>query len=272
MKFSIKKIDRQKDFSHKYPISDISIARKFAKLVRKELGDFVMALALFGSSARGERQSRDIDILIIIDDVHLELNREVVQTYRIILAKLIAEVSPERLHVQTMNWTTFWEYVRAGDPVAINILRDSIALIDTGFFDPLQTLLFQGRIRPSHESIWTYYSLAPASLQRAKANIDMAVIDLYWAVIDSAHAALMSIGEIPPSPAHVADMIKKKLVEPGHIDERYAYIMEHMYDVSKKIMHREVASVDGKTYDKYVRLAHEFVNEMKKFIEKKKEN
>jgi len=270
MKFKIKKPDRQKHFSQKYPTTDLAIARRFAKRMRKEFGDFVVALALFGSSARGQRHSKDIDILIIVNDIHIDFSKELVQTYRVILAKSVADISPERLHVQTMKWSSFWEYIRSGDPVAINILRDSIALIDTGFFDPLQTLLFQGRIRPSWESIWTYYSLAPASLSRAKANIDMAVIDLYWAVIDAAHAALMTLGEIPPSPSHVAEMIQEKLVEPGHVDERYSYIMGHMHDVAKKVMNREIKTIDGKTYDKYRKLAKDFVEEMKKFIEKKR--
>ena len=97
----------------------------------------------------------------------------------------------------------------------------------------------------------------------------MAVIDLYWAAIDAAHAALMKIGEIPPSPSHVSELIKEKLVKPGHVHERYAYIMEHLYEVAKKIMHKEVQAVDGKTYDKYKRLSEDFVEEMRKLIEKK---
>ena len=135
------KVPRGPSFEHKYNPADLKIARKFANKVYKELGDFVVALTMFGSTARGERHKHgDIDILVIIDDIHVRLNREIVETYRIIIAKAAADVDSKRLHVQTMAWSSFWEYVRVGDPVAINVLRDSIALIDIGFFDPLQIL------------------------------------------------------------------------------------------------------------------------------------
>ena len=270
MKFPIKKRDHDR-FVHKYPSADLKIARKFAKKVYAELGDFCVALVLFGSSARGERGKHgDIDILVMIDDIHVQVTRDIVETYRIIIGKAIADVDPKRLHVQTMEWSAFWEYIRAGDPVAINILRDSIALIDIGFFDPLQILLKSGRIRPTAEAVWTYYSMAPASLSRAKTHIDMGIVDLYWAAIDAAHAALMSIGEIPVSPSHVPEAINEKLVKPGYVTKREADIMKHLYEVSKKILHREASGFDGKTYDRYRKLSGEFVHSMKKFIESRR--
>ncbi len=249
--------------------ADSAIANRFAKAIYKEMGDFIAGLIVFGSSARRETSTNDIDILIIIDDVGMRMSKEIVQTYRIILAKTVAKISPEKLHIQTMTWTSFWEYVRAGDPVAINILRDGIPLIDQGFIAPLKVLLYNGRIRPSAESVWTYYSLAPASIQRAKSRMDMAIVDLYWAMIDSAHAALMSIGEIPPSPSYIADMIHKKLVEPGYVDEEYFHIAKKLYTISKKIIRKEVAGYTGKQYDEYQKLAEKFTKEMKKIIEKR---
>ena len=253
-----------------YPKSNITIAKKFSKAIYRELGDFISGLILFGSVARTNTKSADIDILIIIDDVALQLTKEIVQTYRIILAKTVSNIAPDKLHIQTMSWTSFWEYVRAGDPVAVNILRDGIPLIDKGFFSPLKTLLYAGRIRPSQESVWTYYSLAPASLERSKARMEMAIIDLYWAMIDSAHAALMSIGEIPTSPSHIAEMIREKLVTPGYVEDEYADIAEELYKVSKKIIHKEKNDFTGQEYDSYKELANKFTDKMKKIIEKRK--
>ena len=159
--------------------------------------------------------------------------------------------------------------MRAGDPVAMNILRDSIALIDIGFFDPLQILLSSGRIRPTPEAIWTYFAMAPAAIQRSQTHIDMSIVDLYWASIDASHAALMSLGEIPPSPSHVADLIEEKMVQPGYVKKRYADIMRHLYEVSKRILHRQIANLDGRDYDRYRRLTDDFVKTMRKFIEKR---
>ena len=235
-----------------------------------EFGTFISALILFGSAIKNpSNPKRDIDILVVVDDVKIKFTRELVQTYRIITEKAIANVDPKRLHVQSMKLTSFWEYVRAGDPVAINVLRYGVSLIDTGFFDPLQILLDQGRIRPSKESVYTYFTMAPVSLSRSNQHILAATVDLYWATIDAAHAALMSSGEIPPSPEHVADLMEIKLIKPNHVSKRYADIMRKMYSVYKKIIRREIQNISGKEYDKLRSESEDFVKEMKKYIEKK---
>ena len=252
-----------------YLQQDVEIARKFAKLIYKEFGTFIKALVLFGSTLKTPRgPKKDIDILIILDDVTVQFSKELVETYRIITQKIIADVSPQKLHIQTMKFTSFWEYVRNGDPVAINILRNGLALIDTGFFDPLQALLDQGRLRPSEESIYTYFTMAPASLSRANNHMLTACVDLYWAAIDASHAVLMKFGEIPPSPDHVADLLERKLVRKRHINKKYSDMMRKLYILFKKITHREIKTISGIEYEKYRKLSETFVNKMKKYIEK----
>jgi len=262
--------------SPKYEKHEIDIVLSFAKEAKKEFKDLLKAIVLFGSTARKtnditkntEQKSNDIDVLIIIDDVRIDLSPELIQTYRIILEKIIAKTS-KKLHVTSLRFTNFWEYIRAGDPIAINILRDGIPIIDTGFFEPLQILLYQGRIRPSAESIQNYLALAPQTLQNSKQHILQATLDLYWAVIDAAHAALMSINEVPPSPAHVADMLEEKLVKRGLIRKEHAYTMRNFYALGKSIMHGELLQISGDQYDVYYKEAFSFVMDMKTFIEKK---
>jgi predicted nucleotidyltransferase len=268
MKF--KQQPRTRKVNIEYPKTDFDIARKFAGAIYKEFGTFIKAVVLFGSSTQKNRKKGDIDILIVVDDVRMKMSEEITQAYRIILEKTVANIDRERLHIQSMKFTNFWEYVRAGDPVAINILRYGVALIDTGFFDPLQALLDDGRIRPSEESIYTYFVMAPASLKRAKDHMLSATVDLYWAVIDAAHAALMKYGEIPPSPDHVADMMEKTLIKKKHISKKSATTMRTFYKLFKGIVNREIKDVSGKDYDNYRKQAEHFVKEIKKYIEKKK--
>jgi len=248
----------------KYHEQDLEIATRFAKKVYKELTNLVKAIVLFGSSARKEEKSADIDMLIVIDDVRVELTPELLETYKIIVDKQILDTS-KRLHIITLKFTTFWEYVRAGDPVAINILRDGLALIDSGFFDPMQALLFRGRIRPSPESVNNYFARAPTTLNNSSWHILQATLDLYWAVIDAAHAALMSQGYIPPSPNHVPDMLEE-LVKKGKLEEKYVNSMKKFYKVMKQITHREIGFVAGSEYDVYRKEAEEFVKRMGKFF------
>lgn len=270
MEFRIEKRKRAVDIH--YPKEQFDIARDFASRVYKEFGAFIKALILFGSTTKTPKMAKeaDIDVLIIIDDVSVNLSRDLVQTYRIIVEKILTNMKDgERLHIQSMKLSSFWEYVRAGDPVAINVLRYGLALVDTGIFDPLQALLDNGRIRPTRESVYTYFTMAPASVSRSKEHILSAMVDLYWASVDAAHAALMCLGETPPSPDHVADMLDERMVRKGLLKSRYARIMRNNYNVFKQIIHRQVKEVEGKEYDHFKAETIDFVNEMRKFIEKR---
>ena len=207
MEFRIQQ--RENPNKNNYSKEEFDTAYRFAKKVYKEFGNFIKAIVLFGSAARKTGSGKgDIDILVVVNDVTTVITGEMVEAYRVIMERLVNETS-QRLHVTTLKLTNFWEYIRKGDPIGINLLRDGVSLVDSGFFDPLQALLYQGRIRPTWESVWTYFSRAPQTLHNSKWHILQATIDLYWAVIDAAHAALMKIGEIPPSPGHVADMLEE---------------------------------------------------------------
>lgn len=251
-----------------YTADDYKLARTFAEKMQKELqGGFLKAAVLFGSTARREKtfHEPDIDILLIINDLTMILSPEVVEAYRVITANTASKVC-KRLHITTFKLTSFWDYLRNGDPVAVNILRDGVPLYDAGFFEPAQALLFQGRIRPTKESVWTYFTRAPNTLKSAEWHVLQGALDLYWAVIDSAHAALMHYGEVPPSPAHVADMIYEKLVKRKLCSRREADTMEFFYELSKKITHNELHDISGKEFDSHLVRAKEFVDIMRRII------
>jgi len=267
MKFQVKRKEKR-EIEKTYPQQEFTIAKTFATRVYKEFGAFTKGIILFGSTVK-KTKANDIDILIILDDIKIEFTEDVIQTYRIILQKIVADTAPERLHIQTMKFTSFWEYVRAGDPVATNILRYGVALVDTGFFDPLQALLDQGRIRPSREAITTYFAMAPSSIHKAKQHLLTAGVDLYWGVIDAAHAALMKHGEVPPSPDHVAEIMEATLIKERKVSKASAATMREMYTLFKDITSRKRKELTGKEYDAYKKKAEDFVKEMEKFIRKK---
>ena len=109
-----------------------------------------------------------------------------------------------------------------------------------------------------------------ASLFRSRDHLLAGAVDLYWACIDAAHSALMSIGEIPPSPEHAGDILRERLVNGRKVESKYASIMQELYLVSKKITHREIKYISGKEYDRLRTQTEDFVKRMKKFIEEKK--
>lgn len=267
------KIERKAQFTEPdYSPEDYKTAQRFADALKRELGtEFLKAVVLFGSTARGDSktiQERDIDVLLIINDLTIVLNPEVISAYRVIVERTASKIN-KRLHITTLKLTNFWDYLRNGDPLAINILRDGVVLHDAGFFMPAQALLYQGRIRPTQESVWGYFVRAPATLNNSEWHVLQATLDLYWAVIDAAHAALMKVGEVPPTPAHVAGLIEKKLVAKGLAPKRAVQVMEFFYNLSKKITHRELTKVMGKDYDNYKKEAEQFIEQMRKIVEEK---
>lgn len=249
-----------------------TLAYTFSARIAKELGRLCRAIVLFGSAAQHlqAHPSRadslgDIDIMVILDDVTIKLTDDILTGYRVIVENTVNDVSP-RLHVTTVTFTTFYEYVRVADPVMVNILRSGEALLDTGFFEPFQALLRQGRIRPTTEAIWAYYLRAPQTLLNSQGHIMQAALDLYWACIDAAHAAIMAAGETPVSPKQAAGLLRHLYVEKGLLEERYAQTMEHFYELSKDIIHRRVATMSAEYYDELYAEAKAFVDRMRGFL------
>ncbi|MBU1975282.1 MAG: nucleotidyltransferase domain-containing protein [Nanoarchaeota archaeon] len=268
MDFAIPKVKKKN--LEKYHPTHKDIAFEFAKRIKKEVGDYIKMIVLFGSTTRKQttkERTGDIDIMIILDDTIFTLDQDFTQTYRIIVEKTINTIS-RKLHITTFRLTTWWEYIRAGDPVAINILRDGVALVDPGIFDPLQMLLYQGRIRPTPESAYAYYQRAPNTLRNSKWHVMQATIDLYWAVIDAAHAALIKLNCVPPSPEFVPQLLEDKMVKKGLLDKKYVKVVDRFYHIAKGVMHNQITHVDGDNYDQYYKEAEEFVKVMQDFLKK----
>ncbi|MBT3463739.1 nucleotidyltransferase domain-containing protein [archaeon] len=255
------------DLKKEYKKDDIDLAYQFAADLHKEAGKFVKGVILFGSKARKKKIHHDIDILVIMDDISVEVTKEFVQTYRIIVQNLVAKIST-KLHITTFKLTSFWELLRKGDPIAINILRDGVPIIDTELFRPMQVLLYQGRIKPSKEALWAYLYKSTQTMQNSRLHLIKATIDLYWAVIDAAESALMTVHAIPPSPEHVAELMHEKLVKTNLLDKKYVDLVMDFYVINKQIETREIKFVTGKDYDKYFKKAEEFIGAIKILVNK----
>jgi hypothetical protein len=204
----------------------------------------------------------------VVDDVTHRITDEVTAHYQQLVTRIATRTS-RRLHLNTLKLSNFFEYCREGDPVVISMLRDGVILHDTGFFAPAQLLLQQGRIRPSREAIWTYYSRPANTLRSAQKHILSACVDLYWAAIDSAHAALMSVGEVPPSPEHVPELLEHALVRRGLLPVSVPKAVRELYRLQKGILHREVREVTGEQYDLYLTEALKAVDALRTVVERK---
>jgi len=260
-----------------YKTADYRLADKFAKEMKKELKEFLKSAILFGSSARREKPlyERDIDLLIIVDDLTLVLSPEVVEAYRVITERTASKIS-KRLHITTMKLTNFWEYVRNGDPLAVNMLRDGVPFFDRGIFMPWKQLLKMGKIKPSQEAIDLYMSSGEQVLDRVKFKLrDIGSDDFFWATVTPGQAALMLYGIPPPSPKETPELMREIFVKKEKLlEEKDIKTIENVLAVRKAIEHGEKKTITGKEIDELVESCTKYLKRLRKLfsqIEKIKE-
>ena len=262
---------RERHQSHEYSDYEFKMAQDFAKRLDVELGEFLHCMVLFGSAVKTAHTTiyeKDIDVLIIINDMTKILNPEVVEAYRIIVYNTAKQLS-SRFHVNTLKVSDFWDYVRNGDPLIVNILRDGKALLDKGLWEPVQALFNQGRVRPTQENVWVYYMRAPSAITSAKWHMLQACLDLYWAVIDASHALLISQGEAPISPKHISASMMQ-WAKKGKIHKQHAKTVEEFYNLSKQIITRDIKEISGAEYEEYRAKAQGFIDEMIPIVKEQK--
>ena len=249
--------------------TDYDIAYDFAVKAYTKFQEVIKSIALFGSVAKKTPYKKsDIDIIIIVDDCTILWDEELIAWYREGLSMLIAKQKYKKeLHINTVTLSAFWKELMEGDPVAINVLRAGVPLVDYGgFFTPLKILLRRGKIKPTAEAIFIAMQRAPMHLSRSRYAILGAVEGLYWAMVDGAHGALMASGHTPPSPEHVYDMLIK--VFGTKLNKKYANHFKEMYSIAHNITHGNIKVVHGKDIDDLREKAEDFVDEMKKLVRK----
>ncbi len=247
--------------------TDYDIAYDFATKAYKKFQESIKSIVLFGSvSKKKSTKGSDIDILVIVDDCSIQWDQELIAWYRQEMGKILENQS-EKLHINTVTLSTFWEDVREGEPAAINIIRYGQTLIDFGgFFDPLKSLLAKGRIRPTPEAIFTTLRRAPLHISRAKFDIINSIEHLYWAMVDSAHSALMAKNQIPPSPEHVGEMLEE--VFNKTLDKKYIKWYNEMYHLAHDIVHGNVKHLTGKDIDVLMARTIEFEKKLREITSK----
>lgn len=246
------------------------IAMDFAMKVYGKFDQMIKSIVLFGSSAKKIAVAgSDIDIVVIIDDVSIRWNEELIAWYREELGKLIS-TNPYRksLHINTVKLSTWWDDMMKGDPVVINVLRYGDALIDFGgFFAPLRLLLKQGKIRSTPESIYTLLQRAPGHMTRARQSMVAVADGLYWTMVDSAHAALISAGVMPASPEEIGHVLSKHFVDKKMLKGKYVKSYDEIRGVVKDIAHGDRMRIKGKDLDRWFEMADDFLAEMARLVD-----
>lgn len=249
--------------------TDKEIAMDFAIKIHERFDKLIKASILFGSQAKNvAKVGSDIDIIVLLDDASISWDLELISWYREELSKLVNNFDyGKELHINTVKLTTWWYDLLHGDPVVINILRYGEGLIDSGgFFNPIKSLLIQGKIHSTPEAVYAALQRAPAHLARSRASEIGAIEGVYWTMVDSAQAALMTAGKLPPSPEHIPELLKETFVDKGVLKINSVNSMRELYNLHKSISHGEVSSITGVEIDKWQSIADKFLGDMTKLI------
>jgi len=260
-----------KDFPTLNLINETDIALDFAKKVYQKFDKLVKSVILFGSTVKKNNTSgSDIDIIIIIDDASVKFDAELTAWYREGLGKIMqANPYKQELHINTVKLTTWWNDLLKGDPTVINIIRYGEELIDFGgFFRPLRILLQEGKISSTPEAIYTCLQRAPLHLANSKRAEISSVEGLYWAMIDSAHALLMTAKITPPSPEHIPQLLKETFVDKKLLDSKYIGWYEEVFNLHKGITHGTIRDVQGQDLDDLQKKTEQFIGVMAETINK----
>ena len=89
---------------------------------------------------------------------------------------------------------------------------------------------------------------------------------LYWAMVDSAHAALIAANIPPASPEHVAVDLKTTFVDSGKLNMKYVVWYRDLLMLHKSIVHGQVKELRGIEIDAWQDRAEEFLETMAKLV------
>lgn len=250
---------------------DVRLIYDFAsRLASKDyFAGMIQGIVLFGSAARGNKDELgDVDLLCLVDDVSLPVDETVINAYNLAVGKLLVELkAQDRLHLTTLGITKFWDSVKNGDPLILTILRDGKAIVDTGFFKPLKSMLEKGMIRPSSESVYAHKKMAESLFKASSTRITSSMVDLYWAVVDMTHAVVMSEGYLPTYPSKSPELFSMVAKKHG-LSVKYSKLIDDIVKLVKSIQNRKNKDFTGADYDVWSARVDEFLNVCKKIIDK----
>ncbi len=270
-----KKISKKKINKKNIPTlqlkTETKIAMDFATKVYKKFEKSIKSVILFGSTVKQTSVAgSDIDIILILDDVSIKWDQELIAWYREELDKIL-RINPyqKSIHINTIKLSTWWEDLIKGDPVVINILRYGEAMIDmAGFFEPLKFLLIKGKIKSTPEAVYNCLQRAPTHIARSKASELNAIEGLYWAMVDSAHAALIAANIPPASPEHIPRDLRENFVNTGKLKMKYIIWYRDLLILHKKISHGEIRDLKGVQIDDWQEKTEEFLDVMARLVNK----
>lgn len=240
-------------------------AVRFTNEARKQYGDVVKSVLIFGSIVRGDaKKTSDADVWVILDDTATKGSDDLekIQSHLQIIAHDLKEV-----HVQVTPLTEFWQWIKMGSPELVNFLRYGLAIYDSGFIKPVQRMLSMGMIPPSEETITLRARAADARYKKLKLDIKSMVFDFRYCASDIIQAVVMHHYKEQPDPKDIPKYLEK-LVKDKKIEKIWIDKYNEINKLWKDIDHKVVKNVDAAYLEKAMVLAKEITDRFKKLLPK----
>ncbi len=258
------------------PQTDANDLRAYFIRVLSMFHRYIKSIVLFGSAKTKVQISSksDIDVAFIVDDTDIRkfTLKELKDRLFIKMAEIAKDFS-DKIHAQAYPLSEFWMSIIKPNPVILTLLKDGIAVYDTGFFVPIQMLYKSGNILPTKESIDNNILSAEELLSWADDTLSRKLTnDLFNAVVSAGQSLLMELGYLPPVPKEVAKELMEIAVKQQHLlIEEDIKKLDDVVVWFKKIDHGEISKVSGDEYAKKYNEAKEVVDKILKVIEKLRE-
>ena len=238
---------------------------KFTNEARKQYGDLIKSVLIFGSIVRGDAiRTSDADVWVILDDTATKGSEDLekVQSHLYLIAHELKDV-----HVQTTPLTEFWHWIKTGSPELVNFLRYGLAIYDSGFIKPVQRMLNMGLLPPSEETISLRARASEIRYRKVKSDMKSAIFELRYCASDIIQAAVMHHYKEQPDLKGIPKFLERFVAE-KKLEKVWVKKFEDMNKMWKDIDHKIVKDVDPEYLDKALKLSQEIIDRFKKLIPK----
>lgn len=236
---------------------------KFTNEARKQYGDIIKSVLIFGSAAKGTMvKGSDADIWVILDDTATKISEDLekVNSQLYLIAHELKD-----LHVQTTTLTEFWQWIKMGSPELVNYLRYGLIIYDTGFMKPIQRMLQMGLIPPSEETIGLKARAAEIRLRKIKLDIKSMIFELRYTATDIVQSVVMYYYKAQPDQKAIPGFLEK-LVAEKKLEKEYVNKFKELDKLWKDIDHKVIKEVTTEHLNKALQLTKEIIERFKKLL------
>ncbi|MEM5883216.1 MAG: nucleotidyltransferase domain-containing protein [Candidatus Aenigmatarchaeota archaeon] len=258
-------VEKEEKEEIKTPKEIYSKVVAFTNEARRQYGDLIKSVLIFGSAAKGTMvKGSDADVWVILDDTATKSSEDLekVTTHLYFIAHQLKD-----LHVQTTPLTEFWNWIKMGSPELVNFLRYGLVIYDTGFIKPVQRMLQMGLIPPSEETVSLKAKASEARFRKIKLDIKSMIFELRYSATDICQAVIMYYYKAQPDQKAIPEYLEKLVVE-NKLEREYIEKFKELDKLWKDIDHKVIKEVTTEHLEKALKLTKEIIDRFKSLLPK----